>query len=88
MTSYLTDNTKLIMSTDRNLKTDLTNSHKLGIENENECIRYGFYFQKNYSSDKNLRTATSIFFGITLLPFGDNYTTWNIIPSIGGKQVF
>jgi LPS-assembly protein len=88
LTSYLTDNTKLTISTDRNLKTDLTNSHKLGIENENECIRYGFYFQKNYSSDKDLKPATSIFFGITLLPFGDNYTTGNIIPSIGGKQLF
>jgi len=86
LTSYLTDNTKLTISTDRNLKTDLTNSHKLGIENENECIRYGFYFQKNYSSDKDLKPATSVFFGITLLPFGDNYTTSNILPSIGGKQ--
>ncbi|MEY3907886.1 MAG: hypothetical protein RLZ52_953, partial [Pseudomonadota bacterium] len=38
--------------------------------------------------DKDLRPATSIFFGITLLPFGDNYTTGNIIPSVGGKQVF
>jgi LPS-assembly protein len=88
LTSYLTDNTKLKIETDRNLKTDLTNSHKLGIENENECIRYGFYFQKNYSSDKDLKPATSIFFGITLLPFGDNYTTGNIIPSVGGKQLF
>ena len=86
LTSYLTDNTKLTFSTDRNLKTDLTNSHKLGIENENECIRYGFYFQKNYSSDKDLKPATSIFFGVTLLPFGDNYTTSNILPSIGGIQ--
>jgi LPS-assembly protein len=86
MTSYLTDNTKLSISTDRNLKTDLTNSHKLGIENENECIRYGFYFQKNYSSDKDLKPATSVFFGVTLLPFGDNYTTSNILPSIGGIQ--
>jgi LPS-assembly protein len=84
LTSYLTDNTKLIISTDRNLKTDLTNSHKLGIENENECIRYGFYFQKNYSSDKDLKPATSVFFGVTLLPFGENYTTSNILPSIGG----
>lgn len=88
LTSYLTDNTKLTISTDRNLKTDLTNSHKVGIENENECIRYGFYFQKNYSSDKDLKPATSVFFGVTLLPFGDNYTTSNIIPSIGGKQLF
>ena len=86
LTSYLTDNTKLTISTDRNLKTDLTNSHKLGIENENECIRYGFYFQKNYSSDKDLKPATSVFFGVTLLPFGDNYTTSNILPSIGGIQ--
>ena len=88
LTSYLTDNTKLTISTDRNLKTDLTNSHKVGIENENECIRYGFYFQKNYFSDKDLKPATSVFFGVTLLPFGDNYTTSNIIPSIGGKQLF
>jgi len=86
LTSYLTDNTKLTISTDRNLKTDLTNSHKLGIENENECIRYGFYLQKNYSSDKDLKPATSVFFGVTLLPFGDNYTTSNILPSIGGIQ--
>jgi hypothetical protein len=86
LTSYLTDNTKLIISTDRNLKTDMTNSHKLGIENENECIRYGFYFQKNYSTDKDLKPATSVFFGVTLLPFGDNYTTSNILPSIGGIQ--
>ena len=88
LTSYLTDNTKLTISTDRNLKTDLTNSHKFGIENENECISYGFYFQKNYSSDKDLKPATSIFFGVMLLPFGDNYTTSNILPSIGGKQLF
>jgi LPS-assembly protein len=88
LTSYLTDNTTLTFSTDRNLKTDLTNSHKLRIENENECIRYGFYFEKNYSSDKDLKPATSVFFGVTLLPFGDNYTTSNIIPSIGGKQLF
>jgi LPS-assembly protein len=86
LTSYLTDNTKLTISTDRNLKTDLTNSHKIGIENENECIRYGLYLQKNYSSDKDLKPATSIFFGVTLLPFGDNYTTSNILPSIGGIQ--
>ena len=73
LTSYITDSTKLKIESDRNLKTDMTNFHKLGIENENECIRYGFYFQKNYSSDKDLKPATSVFFGVTLLPFGENY---------------
>ncbi len=73
LVSYITDSTKLKIESDRNLKTDLTNSHKLGIENENECIRYGFYLQKNYSSDKDLKPATSVYFGVTLLPFGENY---------------
>jgi len=81
-TSYVTSNTKLKIDSDRNLKTDITNSHRLGIENENECIKYGFYFQKNYSSDKDLRPATSIYFGVTLLPFGDNYSTSNLLPSM------
>ena len=71
--SYVTDSTKLKIESDRNLKTDLTNSHKLGIENENECIKYGFYLQKNYSADKDLKPATSVYFGVTLLPFGENY---------------
>ena len=86
--SYITDNTKVKFETDRNLKTEMTNSHKLGIENENECIRYGFYFQRNYSTDKDLKPATNVFFGVTLLPFGENYTTSNILPSIGGKTLF
>jgi LPS-assembly protein len=80
--TYLSENTKLKIETDRNLRTDLTNSHKLGIENENECIRYGLYFQKNYSSDKDFRPGTSVFFGVTLLPFGENYSSSSIIPSI------
>jgi hypothetical protein len=82
LTSYITENTKIKIETDRNLKTDLTNSHKLGIENENECIKYGFYVQKNYSTDQDYKPATSIFFGITLLPFGDNYNTGNFFPSV------
>jgi LPS-assembly protein len=69
--SFVTDSTKIKIETDRNLKTDMTNSHKLGIENENECIRYGIYLQKNFASDKDLKPATSVFFGVTLLPFGD-----------------
>jgi LPS-assembly protein len=69
--SFITDSTKIKIETDRNLKTDITNSHKLGIENENECIRYGVYFQKNFASDRDLKPGTSVFFGVTLLPFGD-----------------
>ena len=71
LSSFITDSTKIKIETDRNLKTDMTNSHKLGIENENECIRYGIYFQKNFATDKDLKPATSVFFGVTLLPFGD-----------------
>ena len=88
LTSYLTNNTSLKVTSDRNLKTDRTNAHKAGIEYENECIRYGFYFQKSYFADKDLTPNTAIFFGVTLLPFGDNYTTGNIIPSVSGRPLF
>ena len=88
LVSGLTDSVKLKIESDKNLKTDTTNFHKLSLENENECIKYGFYFQKNYSSDKDIRPSTSVFFGITLLPFGENFTSSNLIPSVGGKQVF
>jgi len=88
LTSYLTNNTSLKVTSDRNLKTDRTNAHKAGIEYENECIRYGFYFQKSYFVDKDLTPNTAIFFGVTLLPFGDNYTTGNIIPSVSGRPLF
>jgi LPS-assembly protein len=84
----ITDNTLFKIETDRNLKTDFTNFHKLAIENENECIRYGFYLQRNYFSNNDLKPATSIFFGITLLPFGENYTSGNVLPSVGGKSLF
>ena len=79
---------KLKIESDKNLKTDTTNFHKLSLENENECIKYGFYFQKNYSSDKDIRPSTSVFFGITLLPFGESFTSSNLMPSVGGKQAF
>lgn len=88
LVSNITDNTLIKIETSRNLKTDFTNSHKLAIENENECIRYGLYLQRNYFSNNDLRPATTIFFGITLLPFGENYTSGNIIPSVGGKSLF
>ena len=87
-TTNITENTLFRIETDRNLKTDFTNFNKLAIVNENECIRYGFYFQRNYSTDKDLKPVTSVFFGVTLLPFGENYTTSNILPSIGGKTLF
>jgi LPS-assembly protein len=86
--SNITENTKVKIETDRNLKTDFSNYHKLAIENENECIRYGFYFQRNYSYNNDLKPSTSIFFGMTLLPFGENYTSGNLMPSIGGRSLF
>ena len=83
LVSNLTDNTKLKIETDRNLKTNMSNAHKLSIENENECIRYGFYLQRTYSTNQDVKPTTSIFFGITLLPFGENFTSSNLIPSLG-----
>ncbi len=48
----------------------------------------GFIYKETTSADNDLKPATSIFFGITLLPFGENYTSGNILPSVGGKSLF
>ena len=81
----LTDNTALKIESSRDLKKDFTNFHKLQLEYENECIRYGFYLQRNYYSNNDLKPANSIFFGVTLLPFGENFTSSNVIPSLGSR---
>jgi LPS-assembly protein len=83
--SNLSDSTKLKLENKRNLNTNITNYHKLSVEDENECIRYGFYFQRNYSSDKDLKPSTSVMFGVTLLPFGESTNTGNIIPALSGR---
>jgi LPS-assembly protein len=87
LTSFISESTKIKFATDKNLKEDHVNYYKLGIENENECIRYGLYLQKNYSTDKDFKPSTTVFFGVTLLPFGENYNTSNIVPSLG-KSLF
>lgn len=81
----LTDNTSLKIGSSRDLNKDFTNFHKLQLEYENECIRYGFYLQRNYYANNDLKPANSIFFGVTLLPFGENYTSSNILPSLGSR---
>ncbi len=47
-----------------------------------------FIYKETTSAITILRPATTIFFGITLLPFGENYTSGNILPSVGGKSLF
>ena len=81
----ITDNTTLKIESSRNLKENFTNYHKLQLEYENECIRYGFYLQRNYYSNNDFKPINSIFLGVTLLPFGENFTTSNVIPATGSK---
>ncbi len=44
-----------------------------------------FTYKKNYFNDKDFKPGTTLFFGVTLLPFGDNYNTSNLIPSLGNS---
>ena len=81
----ITDNVALKIESSRDLKENFTNYHKLQLEYENECIRYGFYLQRNYYSNNDFKPTNSVFLGVTLLPFGESFTTSNVIPATGSK---
>lgn len=76
-----TDNTKLTLKGDRNLITDRPNSYSTTLSYENECIRYGVWFEKDYSTNVDTQPRLMLMFGVTILPFGDAYQSPNLAPA-------
>jgi len=72
LTSPITSNLNIKFESEKNLKTDQFVKNSFLVEYINECIQYGLTIKKNYYSNKDLRPGTTIFFGFTLLPFGDS----------------
>jgi len=70
--SPITSNFDIKFESEKNLKTNQYTKNAFLIEYTNECIRYGLSLSRNYYSDKDLRPGTTLFFGFTLLPFGDS----------------
>tara|TARA_Y100000591_G_scaffold333017_1_gene373095 strand:+ start:899 stop:3259 length:2361 start_codon:yes stop_codon:yes gene_type:complete len=77
-TSYLMNETKLnfdeknslIFQTSENKEKSFTEYYNLIYQYENDCLKAGIEFNKEYYSDEDLKPSENLFFKITILPFG------------------
>ena len=65
-------NKSLNFRTRKNKKTDLTEYYNLIYQYKMDCLTAGIEYKKNYYSDGALKPEESIFFSITLMPFGSD----------------
>ena len=76
--SYLKNETKykfndknsLIFETIENKEKSFTEYYNLIYQYENDCLRAGIEYNKEYYSDKELKPSENLLFKITILPFG------------------
>ena len=70
-TSFKIDaNKNLKFKTRKNKKTDLTEYYNLIYQYKMDCLTAGIEYKKDYYNDGDLKPKESIFFSITLMPFG------------------
>ena len=70
-TSYnLNESNNLSFSTRRNLKTDLTEFYNLIYQYKNDCLAASIEYNKEYYNDRDIKPEESIFFRLTIIPFG------------------
>ncbi len=76
--SYLKNETKykfnnrnsLIFETSENKEKSFTEYYNLIYQYENDCLRAGIEYNKDYYSDRELKPSENLLFKITILPFG------------------
>ncbi len=72
-TSYEFDQNKsLKFRTRKNRKTNLTEYYNLIYQYKMDCLTAGLEYKKNYYSDGDIKPEESLFFSITLMPFGSS----------------
>ena len=74
-TSYkFNEKNHLSFSTRENLKKDLTEYYNLIYQYQNDCLVASIEYQKDYYSDRDIKPSESIFFKLTIIPFGETST--------------
>ena len=76
--SYLINTTKysfnkfnnISFSTRENKKADLTEYYKLMYQYKNDCLSASIEYNKDYYSDRDIQPEESLFFKLTIIPFG------------------
>ena len=73
----------LSFSTWKNKVTDLTEFYNLIYQYKNDCLTAAIEYNKDYYSDRALKADESIFFKLTIIPFGEtkspNLKKWKYI---------
>ena len=70
-TSYEINNNKFLkFRTRKNKKTDLTEYYNLIYQYKMDCLTAGIEYKKDYYEDGDIKPKESLFFSITLMPFG------------------
>ena len=66
----INDSNDLIFSTRINKKTDLTEYYNLMYQYKNDCLAASIEYNKDYYEDSDITPEESIFFKLTIIPFG------------------
>ncbi len=67
----LSEDKKMIFNTRINKKTNLTEFYNLIYEYKNDCLIAAIEYNKDYYSNGDLKPQESIFFKLTIVPFGE-----------------
>ena len=71
-TQYNFDDTNsLLFATRRNKKTDLTEYYNFMYQYKNDCLAASIEYNKDYYTDRDIKPEESIFFKLTIIPFGE-----------------
>tara|TARA_E500000178_G_scaffold119497_1_gene119540 strand:+ start:155 stop:2515 length:2361 start_codon:yes stop_codon:yes gene_type:complete len=60
----------LIFKTSENKEQSFTEFHNLIYQYENDCLKAGIEYNREYYSDRDLKPSENLLFKITILPFG------------------
>ena len=74
-TQYNFDDTNsLLFATRRNKKTDLTEYYNFMYQYKNDCLAASIEYNKDYYNDRDIKPEESVFFKLTIIPFGETST--------------
>ena len=70
-TSYIFNESKKIsFKTRKNKETNITEYYNLIYQYRNDCLIAALEYNKDYYTDRDLKPEESIFFKLTIIPFG------------------
>ena len=75
----LNSSSSIKFSTRENKKTDLTEYYNFMYQYKNDCLAASVEYNKNYYDDRDIKPEESIFFKLTIMPFGQIASTPDLI---------